>query len=96
MGRNIYQVKYPCNDMCYYGSCSKTNAYIYIGYRGSDTFTLYHKHHLEDPKSELEYIDGGEDDVKVSALIKILTGKTDEMMEVDEAIRDEIRDKKII
>lgn len=94
MGRDINQVIYKCGSGCNYGSCNKTNAYVFIAYRGTDTFTLYHKQHLEDPNSKLKYITGGEDFSDLPALIRALTGQYDK--EGDEKILEEIRDKKLI
>lgn len=75
MGKNVYQHEYRCECGIDYGSCGRTNVFVIEWYRGSDTFIMYHKQHVDDPKSKFERIFGGEDN-GASEMIKAINSDT--------------------
>jgi hypothetical protein len=78
MGCNHYKVPYECDCGCDYGSCGRRSYYLMRYHRGSDTATIYHNAHADDPK----YPDDGKLEVValltdngLDALRNLLDGK---------------------
>lgn len=56
MGMNSYKITYECDCGCDYGSCERRNFFLLEMSRSTDTYTLYHKNHADDPNSKLEEV----------------------------------------
>ena len=84
MGKNRYKLIYDCGCGCDWGGCGRKNHFLLEYFRGSDTFSLFHKEHSEENNSELEHMLSGTDET-MNALIGILkTNKQTAFTKTDE------------
>jgi len=89
MGMNYYKVTYECDCGCDYGSCERRNFFLLEMSRSVDVYTLYHKHHADEPDTKLEEIWCG-GDAGMEALAKIINCE-DLPEEYDKSDYDEIK-----